>query len=250
MLLKNKVKQNMNEGKPSVGVIIGIYSPSLVEMFGHAGYDFIIIDHEHGVYGWTEMENMIRAAHLVDLVPIVRVDYDPSSIQKVLDLGALGIQVPMVNSKEDAENVVRRAKYPPIGTRGTAFMTRAAGLGYFGGKAFMDASDDNIIISAHIETPEAVDNLEEILQVPGIDIAFVGPFDLSVNMGYKEGINHPKVVQTIDYVYEKAKKNKIPVGTIANTREAVQEKIEKGTLFIPVVATEVMRTAFDAILPR
>nr|WP_153737236.1 aldolase/citrate lyase family protein [Aquibacillus halophilus] len=230
-------------------MIIGIYSPSLVEMFGYAGYDFVIIDDEHGTYGAIEMENMIRAAMLVDLVPIVRVDYNPSSIQKALDRGALGIQVPMVNTKEDAKRVVQRAKYPPMGTRGTAPMTRAAGYGYHAGKKFMDASDENILIVAHIETPQAVENIDEIMGVEGIDLAFVGPYDLSVNMGHKEGIDHPDVQEAIELVYKKAKLHNIPVGTVANTKEDIEKLIEKGTLYIPAVATEVMKRAFNGVLP-
>ncbi|MRH43509.1 hypothetical protein GH741_12550 [Aquibacillus halophilus] len=248
-MLHNKVKENLKAGKASVGMIIGIYSPSLVEMFGYAGYDFVIIDDEHGTYGAIEMENMIRAAMLVDLVPIVRVDYNPSSIQKALDRGALGIQVPMVNTKEDAKRVVQRAKYPPMGTRGTAPMTRAAGYGYHAGKKFMDASDENILIVAHIETPQAVENIDEIMGVEGIDLAFVGPYDLSVNMGHKEGIDHPDVQEAIELVYKKAKLHNIPVGTVANTKEDIEKLIEKGTLYIPAVATEVMKRAFNGVLP-
>ncbi|MCT2536121.1 aldolase/citrate lyase family protein [Aquibacillus koreensis] len=250
MRLKNKVKENLKNKKPSIGVILGIYAPSLVEMVGHAGYDFIIIDDEHGTYSASEMENMIRTALLSDLVPIVRVDYDKSSIQKALDRGALGVQVPMINTKEEAVEVVRRAKYPPIGKRGTAPMTRAASFGYDAGKDFMDRSDENIVVIVHIETPEAVRNIEEIVRVDGIDLAFVGPYDLSVNMGYKEGIDHPEVNKAIDFVYEKAKENHIAVGTVANTKERIDKTFRKGALYIPVVATEVIRKGFSDLIDK
>ncbi|TCP30945.1 4-hydroxy-2-oxoheptanedioate aldolase [Scopulibacillus darangshiensis] len=248
-MLRNMVKEKLKKGEPSIGCILGLYSPALVEMFGHAGYEFIVIDDEHGAFSWTELEEMIRTALLVDLVPIVRTNYDPSSIQKALDRGALGIQVPMVNTKGDAETVVDRATFPPKGKRGTAFSMRAAGYGYHGGKRFMDASDENILISVHIETSEAVENFEEIMSVPGIDIAFIGPTDLSVNMGHKaDGDNHPEVLKKIDLVYEKARILNAYVGTIATNKEEVKKAFQKGALFVPVVATSVMKNAFNGVL--
>ncbi|SDO04580.1 HpcH/HpaI aldolase family protein [Alkalicoccus daliensis] len=248
MIESNKVKEKLKAGENTAGAIMGIYSPAIVEMLGHAGYDFIIIDDEHGAYSWSELEDMIRTARLVDLIPIVRTDYNPSSIQKVLDRGAYGIQIPMVNTKEDAELVVQRAKYPPAGRRGTAFSMRAAGYGYDSGKSFMDKSDDNILISVHIETPEAVKNFEEIVSVPGIDIAFIGPTDLSVNMGYKDGAGHPEVQEVINSLYTKSKKSGIHMGTIATSKEDLASAFEKGASFVSVVTTAMLKKNFDEVL--
>ncbi|MCM3716111.1 aldolase/citrate lyase family protein [Alkalihalobacillus oceani] len=248
-MLRNKVKEKLKKGEPSIGCMTGFYSPALVEMLGLAGYDFIVIDDEHGAFSWPQLEEMIRTALLVDLVPIVRTDYNPSSIQKIMDRGALGIQVPMVNTKEEAEKIVERAKYPPFGKRGTSFSIRAAGYGFQGGKEFMDASDENSLIIVHIETKEGLENVEEIMSVPGIDVAFVGPLDLCVNLGYKEeGFNHPEVQKKINQVYEKGKELQSIVGTIATTKNEVQKAVEKGNLFIAVVATTVIKNAISDIL--
>ncbi|MGY4690740.1 HpcH/HpaI aldolase family protein [Salibacterium sp. K-3] len=248
-MLDNKVKEKLVHGKNTTGMIMGIHSPAFVEMIGHAGYDFLIIDDEHGAYSWRDMEEMIKTALLVDLVPIVRTDYNASSIQKVLDRGALGVQVPMVNTRKDAEQVVQRAKYPPRGKRGTAYSMRAAGYSFFGGKEYMDAADANTLVAVHIETPEAVDNFEDIVQVPGVDIAFIGPADLSVNMGYKEeGPAHPEVQQVIRGLYEKGRKLGVKIGTIAGSREGVQQAHHDGASFVSVVMTVVMKKALNDVL--
>ncbi|SDI01199.1 HpcH/HpaI aldolase family protein [Alteribacillus bidgolensis] len=244
---KNKVKEKLKKGELTVGVITSLYSSALIEMLGYAGYDFIVIDDEHGAYSWSEIEELIRTSLLVDLVPIVRTNYDQSSIQKALDRGAFGIQVPMVNTKQDAEIVVERAKYPPKGKRGTAFSMRAGGYGYKSGKEFMDIADENTFISVQIETPEGVENFEEIINVPGIDMVFIGPTDLSVNMGYKNGSNNPEVQKTISELYKKSKKAGMPVGTIASSKGSIKEQINNGASFVSVVLTTVIKNALDEV---
>lgn len=247
--MNNPVKQKIRNGQQSVGAFLGIYSPEMVEMLGYAGFDFIVIDDEHGAFSQRELEHMIRVAEVVNLVPIVRVSYDPSSIQKALDRGAKGIQVPMVNTKEEAEQVVKRAKFPPVGQRGAAFIIRPAQYGKVGGKEYLDAADENTLIIVHIETPEAVANFEEIISVPGIDIAFIGPTDLSISMGYKEaGAEHPEVQKAINQLYEIARQKNVPLGTIASSAEGVSQELQKGTAFIPVVTTSVLMSAFSNVV--
>ncbi|MBO1909821.1 2,4-dihydroxyhept-2-ene-1,7-dioic acid aldolase, partial [Microvirga sp. 3-52] len=106
----NTIKEKIQNGQKVTGIFIGIYSPAIVEMCGYAGFDFIVIDDEHGAFSYSELENMIRTAELVNLAPVVRVSYDDASIQKALDRGAVGIQVPMVSTKEEAIQVVNKAK--------------------------------------------------------------------------------------------------------------------------------------------
>lgn len=206
--MKNTLKDRIKNGEHVLGGFVGIYSPNLVEMIGYAGFDYIVIDDEHVAFNYTELENLIRTADSVNMVPFVRVSYDPSSIQKALDRGAKGIQVPMVNSKEDAESVVKKAKFPPRGNRGVAFSHRAAQYGNDSGETFLDSSNEEILVIPHIETFEASENFEEIMSVDGIDIAFIGPTDLSVNMGFKkDGPKHPKVQKKIADLYEIAHRN-------------------------------------------
>lgn len=247
--MNNAFKQKMKNGEKAVGAFIGMYSPEIVEMLGYSGFDFIVIDDEHGAFSARELENMIRAAELVQLVPIVRVSYDPSAIQKALDRGAKGIQVPMVNTKEEAELVVKRVKFPPVGQRGAAFITRPARYGLEQGKAFLDAADDSTLVILQIETTEAVANFEQIISVPGVDIAFIGPTDLSVSLGFKEeGAEHPEVQQVIAELHERARQKNIPLGTVAGGPEGVRRELQRGTAFVAVVMTSVFMSAFATVV--
>lgn len=188
----------LKEGRPLLGLFIGIPSPALVEMAGHAGFDFVIIDNEHGPAGIETTEHMIRAARCAGIVPLVRVSGpNTQEILRTLDVGAAGVQVPQVNTPAQARQVVAAAKYPPLGNRGVAFSTRAAGYGFFGGAAHVQASNAQTAVITHVETVEAVRNLEELLAVPGIDAMFIGPTDLSVSMGYPGRPDHPQVQATI-----------------------------------------------------
>jgi len=124
--------------KPLFGIFVGLASPAVVEMCGHAGFDFVIIDNEHGPASIETTEHLIRAARCANIIPIVRT-LEPE-ILRILDIGASAIQVPQVNTAEQARRIVAAAKYPPVGNRGAAFSPRAAGYGFFGGAAHAKTS--------------------------------------------------------------------------------------------------------------
>lgn len=244
-MIKNIVKEKLLNGENVVGCFLGFYSPEIVEIMGYSGYEFIIIDNEHGGFTCEQLENTIRTAELVGLATIVRVSYDPSSIQKALDRGAMGIQVPMVNNRQDAELVVDRVKFPPVGKRGTAFSPRAARYGFDSGKKYMDKADDNILTVVHIETAEAIENFEEIVSVQGIDVAFVGSTDLSASMGYrKEGASHVEVQKALDNCLKIGKKLNVPVGLPAGNIGAAVKGLSKGASYIGLVGNSIIRNAF------
>lgn len=246
--MNNSVKQKIINGEHTLGAFVGIYSTAVVEMLGYAGYEFIVIDDEHGTFNHSELENMIRTAENVGMIPIVRVSYDESSIQKALDRGAKGIHVPMVNSREDAEEVIQRAKFPPTGKRGAAFSTRAAQFGKRTGRKFIKEADEEILIAVHIETMQGAQNFEDIMNVDGIDLAFLGPTDLSVNMGYPtEGASHQEVKRVLDVLYEKGKAMKVPIGTIAGNTASAIDAFDKGATYVGVVATALISTAFNEL---
>ncbi len=140
--------------KPLFGMFVGIASPAIVEMCGHAGFDFVILDNEHGPASIETTEHLIRAARCVNVIPIVRTL--EADILRILDIGASGIQVPQVNTAEQARRIVAAAKYPPVGNRGAAFSPRAAGYGFFGGPAHAKASNEGIGVILMIETREAL----------------------------------------------------------------------------------------------
>jgi 4-hydroxy-2-oxoheptanedioate aldolase len=249
--LKNSVKEKLKRGEQILGAFLGIYSPPLVEMLGYAGFDYVVIDDEHGAFSSSELENMIRTADSVGLTPIVRVSYDPSSIQKALDRGAKGVQVPMVNTKEDALEVIRRAKFPPYGDRGVSYSIRPARYGKDNGKSYLDECNENIMIIVHIETLEAANNFEDIVSVDGIDLAFIGSTDLSVNMGYQlEGASHPEVQKVINDLFSKGKELDVPIGTVAGNGGAALNAFDQGAQYVCIVLNNVITTSLNEVVTK
>lgn len=237
-MIINPLKEKMKSGQVAVGTFINFYAPSVVEIVGYAGLDYIVIDDEHGAFTYPQIEELIRAAEISGTTALVRVSYDDSAIQKALDRGAMGIQVPMVNNKKDAEAVVRKAKYAPIGTRGIAYSVRAAKFGKYKGKEYLDSADENTLVVVHIETQEAVDNFDEIAGVPGVDVVFVGPTDLSVSMGYKEeGANHPKVQAVVKDLLARGKEKGVIMGTLAMGAKDVKRCADDGAGYVITVAS-------------
>ncbi|PLR78960.1 hypothetical protein CU633_02730 [Bacillus sp. V3-13] len=242
----NKVKQRLKKGERTLGIFLNIFSPALVEMIGLAGFDFVVIDNEHGGFSDSEIEHLIRAADCVDIIPIVRISYDPSCIQKTLDRGAGGIQIPMVKTKKQAEEIVRKAKYPPVGERGTTYSIRTANYGRLGGEDFLDHENENLLIIVQIETPEAVENFDEIMSVPGIDVAFIGPLDLAVSSGFrKEGPKHPEIQKVITNLHDRALNNNLVIGTIAPTINEIEAVYAQGTQFVVAVFNSLLNQTLN-----
>lgn len=196
--------------KPLFGMFVGITSPAIVEMCGYAGFDFVVLDNEHGPASIETTEHLIRAARCANVIPVVRtVEHD---ILRILDIGASAIQVPQVNTAEQARRIVAAAKYPPMGSRGAAFSPRAAGYNFFGGQPHAKASNEGTSVIVMTETRQALDNLDEILTVPGVDAVFIGPNDLSFSMGHQGNQKHPEVVAAIEAAVKKIARTKVAAG--------------------------------------
>lgn len=190
--LDTRLPAMLKGGQRLRGIFNGIASPTIVEMCAYAGFDFIIIDNEHGSASLETTENMLRAARASNLPAVVRcLAHD---IARTLDIGAGGLQIPMVNTAEQAHSLVQQIKYPMPsssthdgggGQRGSAFSSRAAGYGSFGGPAHTQRSNEGIALIVMIETPEGVANASAIASVPGVDGVFVGPNDLAHSMGFE-----------------------------------------------------------------
>lgn len=239
----------LKENRPLLGVFIGITAPALVEMAGFAGFDFVIIDNEHGPAGIESTEHMIRAAKAADVVPLVRVSgANVQEILRTLDVGASGIQVPQVNTAEQARLVVEAAKYPPLGNRGVAFSTRAAGWGYFGGPAHLERSNAKTVVITHIETAQAVENLDEMLAVKGIDVMFIGPNDLSVSMGYAGNYQHPDVQATIATCLKKITAAGVTPGILATSPDEFHKYAALGARYMPCTVNGLLAGAMKGHL--
>lgn len=245
--MTKKLKEKIFNNEKVLGGFVNSYNPSLVEMLGFNGYDFIVIDNEHGAFSQSEITEMIRAAKRTNMSPIVRTSYDPSSIQKALDNGAEGIQVPMINNQEQAEEVVSQAKYPPVGMRGVAYSIPAAQYGNLSGRSYLDQANKDTLISIHIETKEAVKNFEEIITVNEIDIAFIGSTDLAVNLGY-DNPDHPEVQNVISALFEKAKHHDIKMGLVASDSASAEKAFDQGASYVAVVTNKVIMKALQDVI--
>ncbi len=231
----NTAKSKLKAGEAIIGPIVGFTSPQLVEIAGHAGFDFVFIDCEHSAIGLDECEDLVRAADLVGLSTIVRVpENNAGQILRYLDLGAHGVQVPHVTSRDDALRAVDATKYAPKGSRGMGG-GRAAdyGLGAVRGEAYLQFANEQTWVSTMIEDREGIKNLDQILTVEGLDIIAIGPNDLAASLGYPGQMNHPEVQKTIDEIIAQATAAGKAVGVGGNGDAAsIKRNIARGATYL------------------
>lgn len=213
---KEKLKRD-----PVLALFMKTGDPAFVEAAGWAGVDAVILDREHGPVTLETMQNNIRAAQLSGVLPIVRVGaLDALKISQALDIGAAGVQIPQVSSRAEAENAVRAARFHPAGERGVCRFVRAARYSACPREEYFPSANQVLVI-LQLEGSEAVENLDEILAVPGVDILFLGPYDLSQSLGVPGEVSHPKVVALMREVCERAQARGVVVGTFTDTVEAL-----------------------------
>jgi len=228
---KNRVKQLLHSGKLTLGSWIQIGHPDIAEIMANMGFDWLVLDNEHGPYSTETSQLLIQAMSSTETVPIVRVPWnDMVEIKRALDIGAYGVVIPWVNSKDEALYAVRACRYPPAGVRGVG-PRRASRYG-LDMREYLERANEEILIVAQIETQQAVDRIEEILSVEGIDAFFIGPLDLSTSLGYRGQIDHPKVRETLDKLLDAAKGAGVASGIYAYNLELARSYVEKGFQFV------------------
>src|SRR5580700_795520 len=227
----NRVKRIMAQGGLALGTHTGgIADPQIVEIIGLAGFDAAFIDMEHTAFDLHDVSLMVMAAERVGITSIVRTPgFDPAFILRLLDLGVQGIQVPHVSDPETAREAVKAVRYPPDSDRGMAAGGRAANYGKIPLLEHMASSNREIILACMIEDMEAVERIDEIAAVPGVDLLAVGPSDLSRSLGVSGHPDHPRLIAAIDRVREAVKKGAgcrlaIPLNHAALPRNAAQLK--------------------------
>ncbi|NQT33353.1 MAG: aldolase [Candidatus Omnitrophica bacterium] len=245
---KNNLKKRLKSGEMVLGVWNSIPSPSLVNVIGASGVDFIIIDSEHGPINMETAEDMVRAAEVAGSAPIVRVPSNEDHlILRALDIGACGVQVPHVSTKLEAEKVVKSAKYYPEGERGLSPFTRAGGYG-LKTEGYTDRANKETMVILNIEGKEGVSNIEEIATLPGIDVIFVGPYDLSQSLGIPGEVRDKKVLDAIKTCADVAAKNGIACGSFACDRAYLELLIECGVKYLTyMVDTSVIAGAYKDV---
>jgi len=223
---QNRTKQALRDGKTVMGTIVTTATPSIVEILGSAGLDFIMIDTEHAPLVAESVEDMVRAADVSGVIPLVRVrDNNASLILRYLDIGAMGVHVPGVSTAEATQKAVQAVKYWPLGERGLSPSPRAAGYGQVPLLEYMDWSNQNTMLVIHIEDKEGLENIDEILDVSEIDVAFIGVMDLSQHCGVPGQTDHPIIQEAIDKILRAATKRNIAVGSaVGNINQALELK--------------------------
>lgn len=186
-------------GDPVQGLIVKMPAPAVVEMAAYAGFDFVLIDTEHGVADGNELEHHLRAADAAGIPALVRVGGPAAAeILRALDGGAIGIVVPHVAHATAAEEAVRHAHYPPVGSRGLAVSTRAGRQGAAGMREHLARAERTTLVVVQVEDADAVTRIDAIVDVPRVDGVFLGPTDLSLSLGHPGELDHPAVAAAID----------------------------------------------------
>lgn len=229
----NSLKSRLRSRNLTIGSWITLGHPSIAEIMAKAGFDWLTVDMEHSAITLHQAEQLIQVIELAGCVPLVRVGTnDANLIKRVMDAGAHGVIVPMVNSEEDAERAVGSVKYPPQGFRGVG-LARAQSYGAdFEGYRRWNETESIVIVQ--VEHIKAVENLEAILSVEGVDAFMIGPYDLSASLGISGQFDHPKVVAALDEVQRITKRLNAVAGyhVIPPDPTQVMEKVEQGYRFV------------------
>jgi len=219
--------------KLSIGSWIQMGHPVIAEIMASAGFDWLVVDLEHSTITLREAEDLIRVIDLKGVVPLVRLSSNNSEqIKRIMDAGSQGVIVPMVNSPEEAEAAVASVKYPPSGRRSFG-LARAQGYGpRF--EDYLAWERDNSLVIVQIEHIDAVNCLESILSVEGVDAYFVGPYDLSGSLGIPGQFDHPEFLEAMNRIPEIAKKCGVPGGVhiVEPDADQLKKSIEQGNTFI------------------
>lgn len=229
------LKDKFMEKKAVIGTWQQIPSPSITEIAGQQDIDWIAVDMEHTEIGYETLIDIFRGLNGSCTSPLVRVRENGAlDIRRALDVGAEGVIVPLVHTAEEAEKAVSYSKYPPQGVRGYAFCRANKWGDNF--DDYVATANDNIMVFVMVESKEAVENINEILEVQGLDGVFIGPYDMSASYGVVGQTNHPLVTESCEKVLEACKKhNKIAgIHMVIPDEEAVKENINKGFRLIAV----------------
>lgn len=234
--VENRLKRMLREGQRTAGAWLQIASPFTAEILAQAGFDWLIIDMEHGPGDILTLVSQLQAMNGSGAMPLVRAPWnDFVTIKRILDAGVYGLLVPYVNTAAEAEAAVRACRYPPHGIRGVAGSPRAQGYGQ-NVQAYLARANEEILLITAVETPAAVANLDEILAVDGVDGVFIGPMDLATSMGYLGNPAHPQVQQTIAEIEAKVLAAGKALGTLSASWEQAQALYERGYQLVMLMA--------------
>ena len=237
----NKFKSALDNEQIAYGIFSALKDPAIIEILGHAGYDFAVIDLEHSTVDLSTMEHMIRAAQVANITSVVRTPQeDYATILRAVEAGADAVMVPHLTTKEQAERIVAMAKYQPLGQRGLDASTRVAKFGGVGVNILdhMKEQNERILVIGMIEDAEAVANIGDIVSAKGLDLLFIGPSDLSASFGFPGQVTHPVVREAIQVVINKANQAGVKVGIPAFEPGQIKEALDMGISFVTTPAVD------------
>jgi 2-keto-3-deoxy-L-rhamnonate aldolase RhmA len=231
---KNALRQALQEGKTVFGTMLQeVRSPGVVEIMATAGFDFVFIDMEHGAFNLETVADHIKVARLAGLTPLVRVpDDEYHLIARVLDAGAQGIMVPRVESREQVQRIVPWTKFPGDGCRGCSTLKGHSDYQPQRLVEFTQQMNRENMLILQIERRAAVEDIDGLLSVPGVDAAILGPNDLALSLGIDEDMNHPLMLESIGKVVDACRRQGIPSGMHIGNLQALTEWMAKGMRFI------------------
>lgn len=233
-------KKQLRAGTPKLGLFVNSHSPTVAEQLAHSGYDWLLVDSQHGPMGYEKLSAMLAGIANGGAKSIVRVGGygDRPGIQQSLDLGADGVLVPYINNADEARQAVSCARYPTVGTRSVYFPQRSMNkeglLGYAGG------ANSNVIVALQVETADCIKNIDEIAAVPGVDLLFLGQNDLCMSMGLYEKYEFPhmytspEIGAATEKLIDAARKNNVILGLFLFGTARVGEFLDKGFPFISI----------------
>jgi 4-hydroxy-2-oxoheptanedioate aldolase len=233
-------KAQLRAGQPKMGLFLNAHSPTVAEQLAYSGYDWLLVDSQHGPMGYEKLSAMLAAISGGGAKSMVRVTSysDRAGIQQALDLGADGVLVPYINTAEEARQAVSCARYPTVGTRSVYFPQRSTNkAGLLG---YVPNANANIIVALQVETASCIENMEAIAAVPGVDILFLGQNDLCMSMGlydkyvFPNMYTSPELAAATEKLVTEAKKNSVILGLFLFGTSRVGEFLDKGFSFISI----------------
>jgi 4-hydroxy-2-oxoheptanedioate aldolase len=250
MLRTNYLKEKLNNNKLTLGTWNIINSTMVIDVIASCGIDFIVIDAEHGSINYETAQTMVSVCESYNVTPIMRVgEINESLILRALDIGVHGIQIPNVETREDAKKIIEYSKYPPIGIRGFTPYSKAGLYDVNNGKKMTKIANENTLIILNIEGQSAFENLEEIVQLEGVDVIFIGLFDLSKSLGIPGEVENPIVMQKLDEAIDIVHKYGKKIGSIASNIEMLKRlKSKKIDYLTYSVDTGMIKESYTSVI--
>ena len=247
----NHTKQKLLNNQPVYGVISTSDDPQLAELFGLSGFDYYMLDAEHGLIDLGQAVNVVRAFERTNITPLVRIGpKDPKLVLQYLDAGMMGIMMPGLESVDEIKMLVDAVKYQPVGKRGMGVSRASAYTAYSGTSApeYIKFSNENTMVIIQFEDEKLLPNFPTMCAVDGIDACIIGPRDLSLNMGFPDGANHPEVQIVIDQAIAIMKQAGISAGITAGTRADAAKQVARGANMILAASQSLIFSASKEFL--